>query len=73
MKGIKYNCVIEDKIKLHSLEMNELIKNVNDILEEKYNGLIQVNSTKIYNLIKRPKFVSKNLKKILKVEYVKKE
>ena len=73
MKGVKYNCVIDDKIKLNSLDMNELIKNVNEILEEKYKGLIEVNPTKIYNLIKRPNFVSKNLKKILKVEYSKME
>tara|TARA_R110000803_G_scaffold46302_1_gene97269 strand:- start:4329 stop:4553 length:225 start_codon:yes stop_codon:yes gene_type:complete len=72
MKGVKYNCVINDKIKLTSLEMKDLVRSINLFFEEEYDGLIEVNSTKIYNIVNRPKFVSKNLKKLLKIEYVKK-
>tara|TARA_Y100000114_G_C11748832_1_gene323107 strand:- start:449 stop:667 length:219 start_codon:yes stop_codon:yes gene_type:complete len=71
MKGVKYNCIINDKVRLEGLEMSSLCENINKYSEENYNGLIEVTPNKIYNLIKRPKLVSKNLKKLLKVEYSK--
>lgn len=70
MKGIKYNCIINEKTKLENLEMKELVENINDIFNRDYNGLLKVNPTKIYNLIKRPKLASKNLKRLLCVSYV---
>lgn len=70
MKGVFYNCIINDKIRLENLGMKELVENINDIFNRDYNGLLKVNPTKIYNLIKRPKLVSKNLKKLLDVSYV---
>lgn len=70
MKGVFYNCIINDKIRLENLGMKELVDNINDIFNRDYNGLLKVNPTKIYNLIKRPKLVSKNLKKLLDVSYV---
>tara|TARA_R110000851_G_scaffold87916_1_gene191664 strand:- start:42 stop:254 length:213 start_codon:yes stop_codon:yes gene_type:complete len=69
MKGVKYNCIIDDKIKINGLEMKELIKTINDIINNDYHGLIEMNPTKIYNLINRPKCVSKSIRKIVKVEY----
>lgn len=69
MKGVFYNCIINDKIRLENLGMKELVENINDIFNRDYNGLLKVNPTKIYNLIKRPKLVSKNLKKLLDVSY----
>ena len=70
MKGVFYNCVINDKIRLEKLGMKELVENINDIFNRDYNGLLKVNPTKIYNLIKRPNLVSKNLKRLLCVSYV---
>ena len=70
MKGVKYNCIIDDKIKLEDLSMSDLIENINLIFKKDYNGLLIVNPTKIYNLIKRPKLASKNLKRLLVVSYV---
>ena len=69
MKGTLYDCVIDKKIKLSGLQMKELVKNINEILERDYNGLIEMNSTKIYNLINRPKCVSKGIRKLLEIEY----
>ena len=69
MKGVKYNCIIDDKIKINGLEMKELIKTINDIMDNDYHGLIEMNPIKIYNLINRPKTVSKSIRKLFKVEY----
>jgi len=70
MKGVKYNCIIDDSTSIQNMDMKTIVIKINEILNEKYNGLLTVNSNKIYNLINRPKLASKNLKKILKVEYV---
>jgi len=69
MKKVNYNCEIENDLKIEGLKMAELCEAINKYFEEKYNGLIYVNPTKIYNLINRPKMASKQLKKILKVSY----
>jgi len=69
MKKVNYNCEIENEIKFEGLKMAELCEAINEYFKEKYNGLISVNPTKIYNLINRPKMASKQLKKILKVSY----
>ena len=69
MKKVNYNCVIENDLKIEGLNMKDLCEAINKHFEEKYNGLITVNPTKIYNLINRPKMASKNLKKLLTVSY----
>ncbi len=72
MKGVKYNCILDSKYNFEGLLMCELVEILNDKFNQEYNGLIKVNSTKIYNLIKRPKTVSKNLRNLLIVEYASK-
>ena len=69
MKGVKYNCILDSKYNFEGLLMSELVETLNKKFEEEYNGLIKVSPNKIYNLIKRPKSVSKNLKTLLVVEY----
>lgn len=69
MKGVKYNCILDSKFNFEGLLMSELVQILNDKFDSDYNGLIKVNSNKIYNLIKRPKTVSKNLRNLLIVEY----
>jgi len=69
MKGVKYNCVLDEKYKFEGLTMIQLIDNLNDTFEKDYNGLISVTRNKVYNLINRPKLASKNLKKLIKIEY----
>lgn len=69
MKGVKYNCILDSKYNFEGLLMSELVETLNKKFEEEYNGLIKVSPNKIYNLIKRPKSVSKNLKNLLVVEY----
>ena len=69
MKGVKYNCILDSKYNFEGLLMSELVDTLNKKFEEEYNGLIKVSPNKIYNLIKRPKSVSKNLKNLLVVEY----
>ena len=69
MKGVKYNCILDSKFNFEGLLMSELVESLNKKFEEEYNGLIKVSPNKIYNLIKRPKSVSKNLKNLLVVEY----
>ena len=69
MNGVKYNCVLDTKFNYEGLLMNELVDILNEKFKEEYNGLITITPNKIYNLIKRPKSVSKNLKNLLVVEY----
>ena len=69
MRGVKYNVVLDEKYKFEGLTMNQLIENLNDTFEKDYNGLMTVSRNKIYNLINRPKLASKNLKKLIKIEY----
>ncbi len=69
MKGVKYNCILDSKYNFEGLLMSELVETLNKKFDEEYNGLIKVSPNKIYNLIKRPKSVSKNLKNLLVVEY----
>lgn len=69
MRGVKYNVVLDEKYKFEGLTMNQLIENLNNTFEKDYNGLMTVSRNKIYNLINRPKLASKNLKKLIKIEY----
>lgn len=69
MKGVKYNVILDDKYKFEGLDMPQLIENLNKTFEKDYNGLITVSRNKVYNLIKRPHLASKNLKKLIKIEY----
>lgn len=69
MKGVKYNCILDSKFNFEGLLMSELVESLNKKFDEDYNGLIKVSPNKIYNLIKRPKSVSKNLKNLLVVTY----
>tara|TARA_Y100000361_G_C11058866_1_gene289353 strand:- start:13 stop:237 length:225 start_codon:yes stop_codon:yes gene_type:complete len=67
-KGVYYNFSIENE-SYKKKTMNETVDIINDILQNNFRGLLSVNPTKIYNMLKRPKLVSKNLKNLITISY----
>ena len=77
MRGVKYNSrmTLRDgtEFEINNFDMISLCDKLEDKILEEYGVKIKITHNKLYNIMKRPKFVNSILKDTIKLQVYKKE